>query len=216
MKLTILYDNTIFEEKKGFKSDWGFSCLIETGNKNILFDTGANPQILHNNMKILNVDPSSIDKIVISHEHWDHNGGLGLFKPFSKKVELFRIIEDTNNDFLKNNLIKDLQEIEPHILTTGRLKGFPVDEQSLIIERDEGIYIVVGCSHSGIENIFHVAKQFDNIIGLIGGFHDFNNFQLLEELKVICPTHCTTHKQKIQEMFPKNYTRGGVGKKISF
>ena len=88
MKLTILYDNTIFKVKKGFKSDWGFSCLIETGNKNILFDTGANPQILHNNMKILNVNPSSIDKIIISHEHWDHNGGLGLFKPFSKKVEL--------------------------------------------------------------------------------------------------------------------------------
>ena len=74
---------------------------------------------------------------------------------------------------------------------------------------------MAGCSHSSVENIFRVAKQFDKIIGLIGGLHDFNNFPLLKELKVICPTHCTTHKQKIKELFPKRYTSGGVGKTIS-
>ena len=118
---------------KGLKSDWGFSCLIETERKNILFDTGANPKILHNNMKILCINPSNIDKIIISHEHWDHNGGLELFKPFSQKVELFRIIENKDNSFSKCSMIEDLREIEPSILTTGKLPGFPVDEQSLII-----------------------------------------------------------------------------------
>lgn len=215
MKLTILYDNTVFEKGKGLKSDWGFSCLIETERKNILFDTGANPKILHNNMKILCINPSNIDKIIISHEHWDHNGGLELFKPFSQKVELFRIIENKDNSFSKCSMIEDLREIEPSILTSGKLPGFPVDEQSLIIKSREGIYVIAGCSHSSVENIFRVAKQFDKIIGLIGGLHDFNNFPLLKELKVICPTHCTKHKQKIKELFPKSYTSGGVGKTIS-
>jgi 7,8-dihydropterin-6-yl-methyl-4-(beta-D-ribofuranosyl)aminobenzene 5'-phosphate synthase len=215
MKLKILYDNTIFEIGKGLKSDWGFSCIIETGNNNLLFDTGANPQILQNNMKILNLNPSDVDKIIISHEHWDHNGGLELFKPFSEKIELFRIVEKNNNLFSKTFEIRDVQEIDPYIITTGKLPGFPVDEQSLIIERNEGIYVIAGCSHSGVENIFRVAKQFGKIIGLIGGLHDFNNFALLEELKVICPTHCTSYKQKIQELFPEKYSRGGVGKIIS-
>jgi hypothetical protein len=34
MKLTILYDNEAWH--KNLKSDWGFSCLIETPGKNIL------------------------------------------------------------------------------------------------------------------------------------------------------------------------------------
>jgi len=41
MKITIIYDNTAFEED--LQADLGFSCLIETKNTpKILFDTGAN------------------------------------------------------------------------------------------------------------------------------------------------------------------------------
>jgi len=40
MKITIIYDNEVW--KKGLKADWGFSCLVETNGKKILFDTGAN------------------------------------------------------------------------------------------------------------------------------------------------------------------------------
>jgi len=37
MKITIIYDN---DAEEGFRAGWGFSCLVE-GEKNILFDTGA-------------------------------------------------------------------------------------------------------------------------------------------------------------------------------
>ena len=118
MKLTILYDNTVFEKGKGLKSDWGFSCLIKTERKNILFDTGANPKILHNNMKILCINPSNIDKIIISHEHWDHNGGLELFKPFSQKVELYRIIENRSEEI--SPTLKSLPDNKPTNMPTTR------------------------------------------------------------------------------------------------
>jgi len=39
MKVTILYDNTVFQS--GLESDWGFSCLVETQNRTILFDAGS-------------------------------------------------------------------------------------------------------------------------------------------------------------------------------
>ena len=60
--------------------DGGFSMLIDIlypgQNYRILFDAGANPEVLMNNMKTLDIDPVSIDHCVISHAHPDHVGGL--------------------------------------------------------------------------------------------------------------------------------------------
>jgi len=70
MKITIIYDNETWEE--GLKADWGFSCLVEAYDKKILFDTGANGSILLHNMQRLNIDPTIIEEVFISHAH----GGL--------------------------------------------------------------------------------------------------------------------------------------------
>lgn len=71
MKLMVLYDNTSRIQRLQF--GWGFSCLVD---ERILFDTGENGQSLLENMNTLHVDISKIDAVVISHEHWDHTGGL--------------------------------------------------------------------------------------------------------------------------------------------
>ena len=48
VKITILYDNTA-PVKAGLRADWGFSALVEVDRgKTILFDTGANGEILLN------------------------------------------------------------------------------------------------------------------------------------------------------------------------
>ena len=77
MKVTIIYDNEVWS--KGCSSDWGFSCLVEAAGYLILFDTGANGSMLLDNMRRLDVDPSSIEEVVISHAHHDHMGGLPQF-----------------------------------------------------------------------------------------------------------------------------------------
>jgi len=74
MKITIIYDNEVWKE--GLRADWGFSCLVEAYNKKILFDTGANGSILLDNMRKLDINPTEIDDVFISHAHWDHTGGL--------------------------------------------------------------------------------------------------------------------------------------------
>ena len=84
MKLTVVYDNDLYRKDIGLQSDWGFSCLIESKDDKILFDTGTNGEILLNNIKKLNIDPFKINKIVISHEHKDHNGGLQTLIPYIK------------------------------------------------------------------------------------------------------------------------------------
>ncbi|MCK4723832.1 MAG: MBL fold metallo-hydrolase [Dehalococcoidia bacterium] len=49
--------------------------LVETGDLNILLDTGASTSVPHN-AQIFGLDLSTIDKIVLSHGHYDHSGEL--------------------------------------------------------------------------------------------------------------------------------------------
>jgi len=49
---------------------------VETNGHKILFDTGAKAEILAGNMEKLGLEPLQIDSVFISHDHWDHTGGL--------------------------------------------------------------------------------------------------------------------------------------------
>jgi len=213
MKLTIIYDNEVYIKGIGLKPDWGFSCLIETDEKIILFDTGAKGNILLNNMEKLDKDPGDIDKIVISHEHWDHNGGLKDLMALVGHVELYRIGKKSIGENMCLISIEESQEITEGIYTTGRIKGV-TDEQSLILKGEKGWYILTGCSHPSVKEILNVAKQYGDIIGIVGGFHDFNNFSILDDLDLICPCHCTRHKKTIQKIYSTSYSKCGVGRVI--
>jgi len=214
MKLTIIYDNEVYKKDIGLKSDWGFSCLIETKDETILFDTGARGEILLDNMEKLRINSEGISKIVISHEHWDHNGGLKALSPLVNEVELYRLADKSPSENMHLVSVESSCEITEGIYATGRLKGSPVDEQSLILHGNNGWYVLVGCSHPGVEEILNVAKQYGGIVGLVGGLHGFNNFSILERLDFICPCHCTKHKREIKELHPQTYTEGGVGRVI--
>jgi len=72
MKITILCND---KARRPFSSEHGFSALVETGSSSVLFDTGSSDLFL-NTMKILNLNPSEIKNIVLSHGHYDHVGGL--------------------------------------------------------------------------------------------------------------------------------------------
>jgi 7,8-dihydropterin-6-yl-methyl-4-(beta-D-ribofuranosyl)aminobenzene 5'-phosphate synthase len=55
--------------------EWGQSLLIEADGNKILFDTGPTGMILKN-AAAMGADLGSVNKIVISHGHYDHTGGL--------------------------------------------------------------------------------------------------------------------------------------------
>ncbi len=212
-KITILYDNEVFKKSIGLKADWGFACLIETGDATILFDTGARGNILLNNIKNLGINPEIIDTIVISHEHWDHNGGLKALASIVDTAGLYRLVKQSPGENMHLISAEDSQEITEGIYTTGRLNG-SVDEQSLVLKGKNGWYVLVGCSHPGVEKILQIAKQIGDVDGIIGGFHGFNSFSVLEDLDCICPCHCTKYKDEIKKLYPKTYTLCGVGQMI--
>jgi len=210
MTITILYDN---ESKiEGLDADWGFSCLIEAYGRRILFDTGGNGSILLRNMDALNIDPLSIDEVFISHIHFDHTGGLSAVLDINHSVTLYAPSTLRGVFHVKEIIYEDEPaQLDENFCTTGLLDNM---EQSLAIQTEKGLVVIVGCSHPGVGNILQAATRFGKPYMLIGGLHGFDEFELIKELQLVCPTHCTQHIAEIQSIYPDKYIQGGVGRVI--
>ena len=91
-----------------------------------------------------------------------------------------------------------------------------MDDTALAYKSENGIYIITGCSHSGICNIIEYAKKVlkdDRVLGVIGGFHLFDvdervnktiEYFKLNEIKQLYPCHCTSFavKAEINKVLP--------------
>ncbi len=195
MKITILYDNNA---NPGLKSGWGFSCLVDSRQK-ILFDTGDNGEKLMYNFEKLNIDPKSVDKVVLSHNHWDHVDGLEGFQRFNSKAKV-----------VHPKAFSQTTEISPGIYSTGALGMLP-KEQSLVAKAEKGNVVITGCAHPGLDKILQVAKKLGQVYAVLGGFHGFSKLDELEGIQLIGPCHCTQHKQQIKDKYPDEFVEIKVG-----
>jgi len=86
LRITTLSENTA--AASSLLAEWGLSILVETDTVNILLDTGQSISASYN-AGILGIDLSKIDKIVLSHGHFDHTGGLRqVLRQMRKEVEI--------------------------------------------------------------------------------------------------------------------------------
>ena len=86
IRITTLCENTA--SIGDLLAEWGLSFLVETEKEKILIDTGRSISVIHN-ANALDVDLSQIDKIVLSHSHFDHTGGLcHILGKMGKGVEI--------------------------------------------------------------------------------------------------------------------------------
>lgn len=214
MKLKIVYDN---EAKPGFEKGWGFSCIIELEDEKILFDTGWDGNVLLSNMRKFGIKPEEINRIVISHAHWDHLGGLPHVRRQGVEVYVPHSFSKRLRDELASRFdlheVKGAQKICEGVWTTGELKD-GMEEQSLVLKTKKGLVVLVGCSHPGLRKIFSAASKFGKISGVVGGMHGFKEYTLLKKLDLVVPTHCTVNKRTIAELFPEAYVEGKAGLEI--
>lgn len=230
--LITVYDN--YEFNPELKTGWGFSCLVKTRNKTILFDTGADSPTLLQNMEKLEIDPKDIDIIVLSHIHGDHVGGLTGVLEKNPNVAVY-MPKSFPEDF-KNNVksygseifeMHNPAEISGGVYTTGEL-GTWIIEQSLIVSTERGLVVITGCAHPGIVDILEKANELSNesIYLVIGGFHlsgasdstlkgIISSFRKLDVEKV-APCHCSgeTARQLFKDEYINDYISNGVGKVI--
>jgi len=86
LRITTLSENTA--GMGDFLGEWGLSILVETGDITVLFDTGKSTSAVYN-ADSLKIDFSAIDKIVLSHGHYDHTGGLrAVLRRINKEIEI--------------------------------------------------------------------------------------------------------------------------------
>jgi len=210
MTVTIIYDNVAYME--GLRADWGFSCLVETDNVRILFDTGANGATLLYNMEKLNIYPSSIDEVFISHAHRDHTGGLADFLKVNKKATVY-LPSSIAKTYGLDEVVSITGPIQIHdgVFSTGELKG---TEQSLVVNTAKGLAVIAGCSHPGISAILTAASRRGRVYALIGGLHGFREFDLLRDLGLVCPCHCTQFRSGIERLHPEKHNGGGAGRTL--
>lgn len=111
---------------------------------------------------------------------------------------------ERRNDFEGKNSIGKC------ISNNSETDDFIIDDSALVYKAAEGLFIMTGCSHSGICNTVEYAKQIcqdDRIAGIIGGFHLQKPApELLQKtgayfannrVKALYPCHCTDLQSKI-------------------
>ncbi|MEJ2251027.1 MAG: MBL fold metallo-hydrolase [Candidatus Lokiarchaeota archaeon] len=216
----VVYDNHC--KNQGFMKGFGFSVLIKNHySKNyILFDVGEKTEILINNLKQLGLDLFKIEKIIISHNHFDHVGALDEILKNNEKIEIFIPSSQMKNFITKfpNATIKqhkEITEIEENVYITGEL-GINIKEQALVLKREEKIFLLVGCAHPGLEEFITLVKNLGTIEGILGGFHGFNKYNYLKTIKIIASCHCTQHKKTIMKIFPKQHKEMCIGDLLEF
>ncbi len=213
MKITIIYDNTACTDS--LRTGWGFACLVEKeGAPKVLFDAGAEPAIMMENMRTLNINPADIGLIVVSHDHWDHTGGLEAILNSNSKARVYAPLNfsGTSHEERIARLGEPL-ELPGGIFLTGEIGGI---EQALAVESQRGLAVLVGCAHPGLDKILAAAREFGPIHAVIGGFHDFANYASLEGISLICACHCSEHRAEIREAYPEAFAEGGVGRVFTF
>jgi len=129
--------------------------------------------------------------------------------------------------------IEKTTEILPGIHLIALVSDTPgtkeLRELSLAIETDEGLVVIVGCSHPGVELIVEEASKINKHIYLVlGGFHmptapddkikSVAN-TLMDKLQVqhLAPGHCTGEPAQdvFQNLWGNRYIYSGVGSVIS-
>ena len=231
MTIRVAFDNYPYLE--GLETEWGFSAYVTYKDHNVLFDTGLDGPILISNLEKLGIDPGEIQHLVLSHEHSDHTGGLGSLLPRTSNLTVY--VLPSFPSYLKGQIARDAEVIEvvpmysitERISTTGEISGYP-NEQSLVIDTQDGLVVLTGCSHPGIDKIVLAAKrQFKESIYLVmGGFHlggapDSDIQAVIQEfkrigVKKVAPSHCTGDNAiaLFRQAYGDDFIRIGAGAEI--
>lgn len=260
MKLRVLEDNNTYINEY-YLGEPAVSYYIEDEGIKILFDCAYSDAYVKN-ASLMNIDLKNVEKLVISHGHNDHTGGLPYLLDINDTLEIithpdtFKEKEEHGEDIgspikeneltskVKVTLSSSPVNITSNLIYLGEIPGInnfevrePIgtvdgkqdeilEDSALAYKTDKGIFIITGCSHSGICNICEYAKKVCNdnrIYGIIGGFHLFDKDDRLkmtidylkkENIPLLYPCHCISLAAKIEMGKVLDIKEVGVGLEI--
>ncbi|MEG1481776.1 MBL fold metallo-hydrolase [Clostridium sp.] len=139
----------------------------------------------------------------------------------SKNITFLGEIPQTNS-FEKRKIIGS------QVVNNNLVSDYVLDDTAIAYKSENGIYIITGCSHSGICNIIEYAKKVCNdhrVLGVIGGFHLFDIDEQLKEtitylnnnmIAELYPCHCTSFSVRAEMYKSIPIKEVGVGLEIEW
>jgi 7,8-dihydropterin-6-yl-methyl-4-(beta-D-ribofuranosyl)aminobenzene 5'-phosphate synthase len=270
-RVTILYD--AIGQSAELKHGWGHSALIEYGGKRILFDTGGRLNDFASNVKVLGVDLTRLDFVVLSHRHGDHTSGLHHVLKVNPGVKIYTPAEQQNFhtpsapglvSLIKRHVesapeemhyfdrkvpqqigsdspwpdanfaqIRTTTEVLPDVWlfsTVSEVTGTKeMNEIAMALKTPQGLVVIVGCSHPGIEKILDAAVKIESrVYSVFGGFHLaeipdaevsslVTRFRDKWKFERVAAGHCTGEFafSEFNRVYGKKYDRAVVGAVIA-
>ena len=111
----------------------GNSLFVQTENTRILIDAGVSSKKIEEGLKSIDVEPSSIDAILITHEHSDHVQGLGTF---SKKFNTPIYANQETIDNMQNQILKISEKNIKKFKVADKFSIGDIDIKSFSIPHD--------------------------------------------------------------------------------
>ena len=232
LTISVVHDN--YPCVESLKTAWGFSAYVTGAAQRILFDTGSDGTLLLENMAKLQIDPTGIDVVVLSHVHGDHAGGLAGLLDVNSRVRVYlpasfpaRVKDLVSGHGASVVEVAGPQEICPSVYTTGTL-GRRIKEQALVVRTGRGVVVLTGCAHPDVgAMVSEIHRLHPGDIALVmGGFHlEWSLSRKVRQIiagfrecgvRCVSPTHCSGEKarQQFQEAFGPQFIEAGVGKTI--
>ena len=176
----------------------GLSILADVDGEQTLFDTGMRKRYFAHNSEHLDIDIGNVKRVVISHTHKEHTGGLPAFTEARKeKIEvlvppdgerpqikkLFGIPvrkgglpEMPEEDAAKMDIriVNQWTQLSPHLFVTAPSAGGGTQEEmSLVLIARGGAVLICGCCHHGIKNTVAYVEEMTGkkVTAVIGGLH---------------------------------------------
>lgn len=167
--------------------------------------------------------PDNIAKVIahpnILMERFEDGKYIGIPLPAIQLEKLYNLKLTKSPLQVSNNLMFlgeipsyfDFERRQPIGLIKSKSNEYPdfvLDDTALVYKGKDGLFIITGCSHSGICNIIQHAKKVcddERILGIIGGFHLFDVSSQLDDtiayfkenqIANLYPCHCVSFEAK--------------------
>jgi 7,8-dihydropterin-6-yl-methyl-4-(beta-D-ribofuranosyl)aminobenzene 5'-phosphate synthase len=141
MRVTSLIENSRIEGRDDLEAEFGLSVHVEANGTTVLFDMGASDNFARN-AEALNLDIADTELAAVSHQHFDHGGGLEHFLETNQRAPVYLRESPVSDRWFKALVVlKRSIGLDPEVFERFADRIEFVDETRAIAT---GIYLLTG------------------------------------------------------------------------